>query len=183
MEEEDDDDGTEDDVKTKDTEKRRLFMHPSEVQEQMKLLWKNEYAFLQRVWGTKRGSSVLARKQPSFALPLKIKQIPGKDGYKVFFMNSVAVPPNRFRPPQVIGGRSFEHAQNVSFAKLLKLNLRLGGLFQPTDDADAASTKPLAASIRLWTELQETVNLLIDSTRSKSANALKDAPPGRPPAA
>ena len=160
--------------------KRRLYMHPAEVQEQMKFLWANECGLLERVWGTKRGASVLEKKSSrhSFALPLKIKRIPGKDGYRVFFMNAIAVPPNRFRPPQVIGGRMFEHAQNVNFSKLLKLNARLEGTIKPTDDAAAGSAKPLAAAIRLWTELQETTNLLIDSTRSKSANALKDAPHG-----
>ena len=82
---------------------------------------------------------MLERKLLLSALPLKIKRIPGKDGYRVFFMNAIAVPPTDFAPRS--SEAVFEHAQNVIF-KLLKLNARLEGTIKPTDDDAAGAQAP-----------------------------------------
>jgi len=51
---------------------------------------------------------------------------PGGGGlHRAFFLRALAVAPNRFRPPSVLGEQRFEHAQNVVLARVINAALSL----------------------------------------------------------
>lgn len=88
---------------------------------------------------------------------------PDADGYKVFFMRAVPVPPSRFRPPMVLGAMTVENAQNAHLSKTLQLNDRIRTLLaEPTETAQAQA-------LTLWISLQTTINVYMDSSKDPSA--------------
>ena len=105
----------------------------------------------------------------------------GGMGYKVFFMNTVSVPPSKFRPPMTLGTMTAEHAQNAHFEKIIKLNLEIRKLravhklnrlrrdssLNQGENAIENSSKIL----QTWIALQNTVNLLISD--EKDGNGIR----------
>ncbi|KAL1194549.1 DNA-directed RNA polymerase I subunit 1 [Cardamine amara subsp. amara] len=118
----------------KDRPRRDLL--PSEVKEILKQLWENEHefcSFLGDLWQS--GSS--------------------KIDYSMFFLESVLVPPTKFRAPTKGGDSVMEHPQTVKLNKVLQSNITLGN----------ACINKLEQSkiISRWMNLQESVNVLFDS--------------------
>lgn len=74
------------------------FMPPLEVELQMQHLWKREANVLNLLFNSGRS--------------------PGADGYKLFFITVLAVPPPRFRPPMNLGEYMAEHPQNIYLSKV-----------------------------------------------------------------
>ncbi|KAG6771311.1 hypothetical protein POTOM_022660 [Populus tomentosa] len=134
---------------------------PSEAMNILKLLWKNEA----------RLCSLMSDIQ---------QQGVGKKkaGHSMFFLNTVLVPPIKFRPPTK-GGDSdrstsvfvpkhyleggsdklvMEHPLSVLLSKVLELNGSLA-------DAHRSNDFPLIA--RRWLELQQSINVLFDSNTAK----------------
>ena len=77
----------------------------------MKALWDAEARMTRCIWGRRFG--------------LYGKQLRSPEGWQVFFMRVIPVPPSRFRPPILMDGKQFEHAQNFQYTKILNLNEQL----------------------------------------------------------
>ncbi len=115
-------------------------------------------------------------------------------GYTIFFLRVVPVPPSRFRPPVVMGSLIVEHSQNYYLSKVIELNAQLRTLFNVAHELireegelkvalgnvpDDGGTnigrelkkvrdekeKTQANSLRIWVDLQTTINCFMDSTR------------------
>ncbi|XP_073265910.1 DNA-directed RNA polymerase I subunit 1 isoform X2 [Populus alba] len=114
---------------------------PSEAMNILKLLWKNEA----------RLCSLMSDIQ---------QQGVGKKkaGHSMFFLNTVLVPPIKFRPPTKGGDSVMEHPLSVLLSKVLELNGSLA-------DAHRSNDFPLIA--RRWLELQQSINVLFDSNTAK----------------
>eukprot|EP00873_Tetraselmis_striata_P042277 jgi/Tetstr1/462541/TSEL_007530.t2 len=129
-----------------------VFMTVSEVKAIITRLWGQERDLLRHVYGD-HGS------------------------HQMFFLGSVPVAPNRFRPVSHVGNQVFEHAQNVLLVKCISLNLDIVDL-QQLPEAQPGITGPVADMgrvIRLWLELQDSVNTLFDSSTAEKASAAKGA--------
>ncbi|CAH2063804.1 unnamed protein product [Thlaspi arvense] len=118
----------------RDNSKRDLL--PSEVKEIFKGLWENEHEFCSFIGDLWHNGSE-------------------KIDYSMFFLESVLVPPTKFRAPTKGGDSVMEHAQTVGLNKVLQANIALGN----------ARTNKLDQSkiISRWMSLQESVNVLFDS--------------------
>ena len=75
---------------------RDKYMHPSEVQAQIRRTWETSPELCAAVFAVQ--------------------------GCEIFFMQAIPVPPNRFRPPMHLGGMVVEHAQNGFLNKLILSN-------------------------------------------------------------
>jgi DNA-directed RNA polymerase I subunit RPA1 len=114
---------------------RDKYMHPSEVRAQVK-----------RTWDT----------NPDLCSALFAVQ-----GCDIFFMQSVPVPPNRFRPAMHLGGMIVEHGQNAFLNKMLTSNELIRSNF---------ANKSEAIAYKHWIDLQNHLNCFMDSTKDPSAN-------------
>lgn len=102
------------------------FMPPIEVELQMQQLWKHEASTLDLIFvsGEKRrrpeaenglngGGHGAGDAADAAAASGGVY-----DGYRVFFIRALAVPPPRFRPPMNMGDMVAEHPQNVYLIKV-----------------------------------------------------------------
>ena len=150
---------------------KEKYLPPLEVEAQIKALWKEQTNFLDYVWN-RSGSNA--------------KVINGiSNGWKIFFMRSVLVPPSRFRPAAKVGDVVSEHPQNSSLAKILDANERLRRLnidsmsninelsVSFADGTGPSTTDKMTNIISTWIELQNYVNCYMDS--SKDSNILSGA--------
>ncbi|CAH8362128.1 unnamed protein product [Eruca vesicaria subsp. sativa] len=109
---------------------------PIEVKEILEGLWDNEYefcSFIGDLWQI--GSE--------------------KKNYSMFFLDSVLVPPTKFRAPTKGGDLVMDHPQTVGLSKVLQANITLGNA--RTNKLD------LSKIVSRWMALQESVNVLFDS--------------------
>uniref|UniRef100_A0A1J3HYB5 DNA-directed RNA polymerase subunit n=1 Tax=Noccaea caerulescens TaxID=107243 RepID=A0A1J3HYB5_NOCCA len=109
---------------------------PIEVKEILKDLWENEHEFCSFIGDLWKSESE-------------------KTDYSMFFLESVLVPPTKFRAPTKGGDSVMEHPQTVGLIKVLQANINLGN----------ACTNKLDQSkiVSRWMNLQESVNVLFDS--------------------
>ncbi|KAK1642603.1 hypothetical protein QYE76_060408 [Lolium multiflorum] len=86
-----------------------------------------------------------------------------KRGYEMFFLKSLLVPPNRFRPSTVSSLGIMEHPQNVMLGKVQEANLALQNANAHPNHLDILTR---------WRDLQTSVNLFYDSSKGlvKSGN-------------
>eukprot|EP00611_Tribonema_gayanum_P024980 TRINITY_DN5599_c0_g1_i6.p1 TRINITY_DN5599_c0_g1~~TRINITY_DN5599_c0_g1_i6.p1 ORF type:complete len:1786 (-),score=636.59 TRINITY_DN5599_c0_g1_i6:85-4983(-) len=137
------------------------YVSPLEAQAQMQLLWEKEGRLLSLLFKTSMPPpKLLSAPQP----------VAGYDpqGFRLFFMKTIAVPPPRFRPPMVMADMVAEHPQNQYLTKVLTLSELLTNLSMADDPGRFLST---------WVDLQNQINCFIDSSKDTSVNA-KDAAPG-----
>ncbi|XP_039013500.1 DNA-directed RNA polymerase I subunit 1-like [Hibiscus syriacus] len=116
---------------------------PSEVIKVIKLLWENEIELCLLINDIQ---------QQGFG---------EKVGYSMFFLDSILVPPIKFRAPTKGGDSVMEHPQTVLLSKVLQANISLGNAY----NNNLQSSKVI---IRLWMDLQQSVNLLFDSKTAMS---------------
>lgn len=138
------DDEEDDGPKTKDK-----FMHTGEVLAQLRRTWMTDPYVCNALFGCGNSLDI--------------------DGFKVFFMQAVPVPPSRFRPPMHLNGMAVEHSQTQYLAKILSLNEQIRNHF-------AANNEPRAYAT--WIDLQTTVNCFMDSSKDPSATPSNLVPPG-----
>ncbi len=154
------------------------FMHALEVEAQVRLTWKFFPFICAKIFGD--AHSLMGASDPN--------------GFSVFFMRVIPVPPSKFRPPMVMGTMTVEHAQNHYLNKVLELNDRLriafatvqemsvNGEVNGEKDSDAMSKAEKdaiqARSLSTWIDLQTTVNCYIDSSKDPSAAASQNVPNG-----
>ncbi|GAB9466526.1 DNA-directed RNA polymerase i subunit rpa1 [Globisporangium polare] len=153
---------------TEDTSSRSKYLPPLEVQSQLQMMWKNEDGLMELLYGDRSVASGRVKARA--------------DGWRKFFLNVIPVAPSRFRPPVFLGDKQFEHSQNQYLSKILTLseNLVQGNYYEQqqqqkkaatTDDDDSAEEQKqqvnLARKLAVWTELQNNVNCLVDSSKAK----------------
>uniref|UniRef100_A0A7S2ZAA3 DNA-directed RNA polymerase subunit n=1 Tax=Rhodosorus marinus TaxID=101924 RepID=A0A7S2ZAA3_9RHOD len=123
-----------------------------ELEQQLIALWKVEHDACELLWGCRDrfGTSKGA-----------------EEGYNVFFIKAMAVPPSRFRPASrdVETDTPTEHPQNVFLGRILNANVQL---------LTGSSTLTNIQRTRLVLELQTNLNSLVDSTQTAKAGG----PPG-----
>ncbi|XP_047337717.1 DNA-directed RNA polymerase I subunit 1-like isoform X2 [Impatiens glandulifera] len=83
--------------------------------------------------------------------------------YSMFFLESVLVPPTKFRPPAKGGDSVMEHPQTVLMEKVLQSNIGLANSY--ANSADRSRT------IDRLRELQQSMNVLYDSKASTGKDA------------
>lgn len=86
----------------------------------------------------------------------------------MFFLESILVPPNRFRPEARTGDSQIAEAQQNSLYKLIiRGSAKLASIYRQIQDQargvhDPRGTRSMTQLHEAWTELQEVVNSLID---------------------
>lgn len=158
-------DGEQEKPKKKPAGKQR-YLSSLEVRKEMERLFKEETDVLTLLYGANTPGSAGKSRKARFTM---------------FFIETLAVSPTRFRPPSVMGDKVFESAQNQLLSDILKASHRVseisGRLQEATEKEQItrAHEMMLAAMI----ELQHRVNSLIDSTKNPDnvGNASR-APPG-----
>ncbi|KAF4130790.1 RNA polymerase Rpb1 [Phytophthora infestans] len=148
---------------TEDSSSRSKFLPPLEVQSQLQLMWQNEDGLMEMLYGDRNiASGRVSGRKP--------------DGWRKFFLNVIPVAPSRFRPPVFMGDKQFEHAQNSHLSKIMTFSesivqsdyyKRQAATTSDEDDAEKEEQVNLSRKLALWTELQNAVNLLVDSSKAK----------------
>ena len=165
------------------------LMTPAEAREVARRLWSANEEVLRELYAKNAPGGVFlassssspsgkgrASSAASAALALR-----WRESYRSFFVSTVAVPPNRLRPPSKLGDATFEHPHNIALAAVVSSSADVANAAAPKrvgggDDTDGNSlTSPpdLAAGLRAWLALQSALNSLIDSSApdARRANA------------
>ncbi|PVH47541.1 hypothetical protein PAHAL_4G083800 [Panicum hallii] len=114
---------------------------PTEVEIILKDLWKNEAKFCMLLCDFQQNTLSVSEK---------------RRGYEMFFLNSLLVAPNRFRPSTSSSLGIMEHPQNVLLSKVQEANLLLQNNSAGSNHMDV---------LRRWMDLQRSVNVLYDSSK------------------
>ncbi|XP_031391419.1 DNA-directed RNA polymerase I subunit 1 [Punica granatum] len=110
---------------------------PSTVKELVKLLWENEARLC------------------SFISDIQQQSTGTEAGHSMFFLETILVPPIKFRPPSKGGDSVMEHPQTVLLTKVLQSNISLGNAH--------INKLERRSIISRWMDLQQSVNVLFDS--------------------
>jgi len=123
------------------------YIPPTEVKERISRLFRNEPALVQQIF-----KSVF----PNFPGATKERVDSG-----IFFLDTLLVPPGRFRPAAKGMMGSMDHPQNVYYKTILNVNHKL------LDSRREGSDKPLSVSdaIQCGLDLQRAVNGLMDNSK------------------
>ena len=137
---------------TKVTAPAERYLHPSEIEAQIQLLWRAENTLCRLIWAANTSPRVL--RAPS--------------GWKVFFIRTVLVTPNRFRPPTTLGDLTFEHPHNAHMTAILNHKARLQGrqVNLLSSGAGSGDLPDLATVYSTWAELQDAVCGLMDQSKA-----------------
>ncbi|KAL6046323.1 DNA-directed RNA polymerase subunit [Balamuthia mandrillaris] len=144
------------------------YMPPTEVMSHIIKLFEKENQIMRLVWGSVKMGGVSGLPPHREADPM------------VFFVEAICVAPTRFRPLNRLGEQAVEHPQNVHLAKALTLSRELVALskeasIEAGDDKGSSAGDVLQKQIAKWTELQYTINNLIDNTPTAKTS---DSSPG-----
>ncbi|GMH40745.1 hypothetical protein BSKO_08649 [Bryopsis sp. KO-2023] len=93
----------------------------------------------------------------------------GLDGYKAFFLKTVAVVPNRFRPPSFASGMMTEHHHSASLSKIVTLCMDIRDLKKTKEGEEVDQDASVTMTMSKWQALQEAVNEFIDSASVKQS--------------
>ena len=116
-------------------------------------------------------------------------------------MQTVPVAPNRFRPVNRVGDIVYEHPQNTLLAKIVNGNLDLlaasraaggggggaaggaaGGVggVGGVGGAAEAEQAALGRSLRVWLDMQNSINALFDTSTAENTHGVNVSPGGGP---
>ena len=113
------------------------FLHPLQVRDELTQLWTLDGEFLNKLYRTNSTADALSG----------------------FFLEVLLVPPNRFRPESKgTGEQSILHPHTVALTKILSLSNKLREL--------AKMQAPEAQVVAVWVDLQEAVNVYMDSSKA-----------------
>jgi DNA-directed RNA polymerase I subunit RPA1 len=185
------------------------YLTPLEVEARIKLLWASQgevldFIFLRALLRRKQlhtddfpssagaGADASSKKEERRRRRQALSSGNNGEGWKLFFMTVLLVPPNRFRPPADMGDMKVEHPQNISLNKVLVSNERIQTLKKvaPTEAgagagsslavtaAGSASSINLSKIVSTWIDLQNGVNCYIDSAKDPNPLGSSSAPPG-----
>ena len=138
--------------------RRDRYINPKEVLERLNLLFEKEQDLL----------SLLYRSTPAHknSKPLTAE---------IFFLQTLLVPPNRYRPDAKMGDRGVSEAQQNNLYKMILRNSSLvaqvsKSLYQATSNGNAGGADRLARDMaslqQAWVQLQDSVNSLIDRNKN-----------------
>lgn len=100
------------------------FMPTIEVELQMQLLWRKEFMALNLLFAygqiefLAQASRDVSGGVVNDEASQQTLQAAQEEGYRLFFIRAVAVPPPRFRPPMDMGDFVAEHPQNIYLQKV-----------------------------------------------------------------
>ncbi|PIN16683.1 DNA-directed RNA polymerase [Handroanthus impetiginosus] len=127
---------------------------PSEVRDILTRLWENETTLCSYICD-------IQQQQCNFSGKIA--------GYFMFFLETILVPPIKFRPPAKGGDSVMEHPQTVLLGKVLQSNIALGNAH--VNNAERSKI------ISRWMDLQQSINVLFDS-KTAASQAQKDGTSG-----
>lgn len=122
------------------------YMAPSEVLDHIKKLYAAEEKIMRLAFGSIRLSHNLPAHRAADPM--------------VYFLETVAVPPSRFRPLNMVNGMAMDHPQNIYLARIMTYNDQL--LTAKTDKGEMT----VEQRVELWISMQKTVNALFDSSNA-----------------
>ena len=153
------------------------FLHPLEVQEQIKRLWNRDGDLLSLIFGNVFKSNKSGR----FTFEIR------STGTELFFLENILVAPNRFRPENKSGGENsvYLHHQSTLLTRIINLadNMRMicSNLNnQDKDNKDSKDNKDNISVGNINNEVQSLVEKLIinsntnNKTNNKTVNNNKD---------
>ena len=123
---------------------------PQKALHLLKLVFENDKELVEAMYGVRVSSNLLAD--------------PG-----IFFLRSLLVPPNRFRPPVTLGENAFEHPMNANLKSIMQENqLILNLMASPAQNAEEREQLlDSDALMRHWKSMQNHVNTMIDSAKAE----------------
>ena len=91
-----------------------------------------------------------------------------KKDQNMFFLKVIPVIPNKFRPPQMVNKKMFENASNTFFIKIIQASKEIQSEIKQLEEFEVSEhLKSLVAN------LQENVNIIMDSSMSKDQSVIK----------
>ena len=154
-----------------DSSAQPKFLTPTEAREMMRRIWNQNAEVLGYIFpggganGSKKGSglSSLASGTKSESDRSNLNNAKtAPSSWKDFFIQTIPVAPNRFRPANNVGDMVYEHPQNTVLVKILNGNLDLVALSR--EQGNSSSMAGMTQTLRLWLALQNALNALLDST-------------------
>lgn len=136
---------------TRVDERPQRYLSPTEVRWRLAKLFEKEQEILALVYCKQPRQKATKRLDPD-----------------MFFLESVLVPPNRFRPEARTGDSQIAEAQQNGLYKLIiRSSAKLASIYRQIQEQargvdDPRGTRDMASLHEAWTELQEAVNSLID---------------------
>uniref|UniRef100_A0A5B7B2D8 DNA-directed RNA polymerase subunit n=1 Tax=Davidia involucrata TaxID=16924 RepID=A0A5B7B2D8_DAVIN len=127
---------------------------PSEVRDIVKILWQNEPQLC---------SFICDLQREGFNTSGKIA------GYSMFFLETILVPPIKFRPASKGEVSVMEHPQTVLLGKVLQSNIALGNAH--------VNNSERSRIVNRWMDLQQSLNVLFDS-KTASGQGQRDVGSG-----
>lgn len=127
------------------------YLSPAEVRWRLSRLFEKEHEVLALVYS----------KQPRTKLAKSIKS-------DMFFLDTILVPPNRFRPEARTGDSQIAEAQQNNLYKMItRSSAKLASIYRQIQEqsrgiGDPKGNRNMTQLHEAWTELQESVNALID---------------------
>lgn len=137
--------------KPRDDSPAQRYLSPAEVRWRLARLFEKEHEVLALVY--------CKQPRPKAARPLDSD---------MFFLETILVPPNRFRPEARTGDSQIAEAQQNSLYKIIiRASAKLASIYRQIQDQsrgiiDPRGSRSMTQLHEAWTELQEGVNSLID---------------------
>eukprot|EP00960_Hanusia_phi_P043256 755957-Hanusia_phi.AAC.4 len=85
----------------------------------------------------------------------------------MFFLQTLLVAPNRFRPPIHLGEQQFEHPLNVCLKSIMVENDQILELLDSNNANKTSSSLDSEVLLRKWSRMQNFVNQMIDTTKAE----------------
>lgn len=167
-------DGDQDFDEGTDYHKSQKFMHALQVEAQSRETWKKHPYLCSQLFGT--------------AMTTEDDKT---NGYNMFFMRAICVPPSRFRPAEKQGDYAVEHGQNVNLSKIISVNTDLRTVFAQyaqmgrninneeqsaelsEEDVSIMQIKYQSRALEVWVTLQTQVNIFLDNSKDPNRYGLK----------
>ncbi|KAL7258614.1 hypothetical protein ACSBR1_004685 [Camellia fascicularis] len=126
---------------------------PSEVRDIVKLLWENEAHLCTFICDIQREQCNTSG---------------NRVGYSMFFLETILVPPIKFRPAAKSGDSVMEHPQTVLLSDVLRSNIALGNAY--------VNNSERSKIVNRWMDLQQSVNILFDGKNTMRQSKRELAP-------
>lgn len=126
---------------------------PSEVRDIVKLLWENEAHLCTFICDIQREQCNTSG---------------NRVGYSMFFLETILVPPIKFRPAAKSGDSVTEHPQTVLLSDVLQSNIALGNAY--------VNNSERSKIVNRWMDLQQSVNILFDGKNTMRQSKRELAP-------
>ncbi|KAK9466231.1 hypothetical protein V1512DRAFT_276670 [Lipomyces arxii] len=141
------------------------YVLSTEIRVHLRRLFRKERAIMQLLFQTKHTTKIVTP--------------------DMFFIQYLAVPPTKFRPPGKVGGETHEAVQNELLSRVLQSALRIRDLNDRMNeiklgklaDNDVEARQILNQLMNTFVTIQTDVNAFIDSTKASQNSGLGRTPP------